>query len=183
MTLERLLQGGEATFADSGYHAANIHDICARSGVGIGTFYAHFEHKRQLLQKVIVERTPLTSRLLSAEDLTDHQRLISRLRTVVDDRKTSRIWRAWHEAVLEDAEVADFNAAWREELVQELAVKVAGARALAGSSRKQLAPTVVAWSIMTLTRQLAIHDRRGAPDVPELAQLIQELVLGALDVD
>lgn len=35
----RLLNGAEATFSERGYHAATIHDICARAGVGIGTFY------------------------------------------------------------------------------------------------------------------------------------------------
>ncbi len=182
-TLDRLLDGAQATFSERGYHAANIQEICARSSVGIGTFYAHFAHKYELLQKLVVERAPLAARLLSAEDLIDRERLIGVIRKVADDAKMSGLWRAWHEAMLEEAEVTEFSAQWRNELIHMLAQKVAAARVLARSEGKHLAPMVVAWSIITLTRQLAIYDRRGAPDVQELAQLIEELVLGSLDVD
>ena len=182
-TLDRLLDGAQATFSERGYHAANIQEICARSSVGIGTFYAHFAHKHELLQKVVVERAPLAARLLSAEDLIDRERLTGVIRTVVDDAKMSGLWRAWHEAMLEEPEITEFSAVWRNDLIGELAVKVADARMLARSNKKHVAPMVVAWSIVTLTRQLGIYDRRGAPDVGDLAQLIEELVLGSLDVD
>ena len=182
-TLDRLLAGAQATFSERGYHAANIQEICARSSVGIGTFYAHFAHKHELLQKLVVERAPVAARLFSAEDLTDRERLIGVIRKVADDPRMSGLWRAWHEAMLEEAEIKEFSAVWRNELIAELALKVADARVLARSEAKRLSPMVVAWSIITLTRQLAIYDRRGAPDVQELAQLIEELVRGSLDVD
>src|SRR5438477_4127047 len=84
-TLERLIDGAQATFAERGYHAANIHEICARADVGIGTFYAHFDHKRELLQQVVVERGVLLSRVLVADDLLDRKRLVAALRKAVDD--------------------------------------------------------------------------------------------------
>jgi len=84
-SLERLLAGARSTFAERGYRAANIHEICARSNVGIGTFYAHFDHKRQLLQRVFIERGVLLSRLVTPADLLDHDRLVACLRSASDD--------------------------------------------------------------------------------------------------
>jgi hypothetical protein len=37
-------------------------------------------------------------------------------------------------------------------------------------------PAVVAWTILTLTRELGIYDRTSAPGAEELAELIYRLV-------
>src|SRR5258708_38624565 len=62
-SLERLLDGAQEVFARHGYRAANVNEICARSKVGIGTFYAHFDHKRDLLRQVYVERVLSSGKL------------------------------------------------------------------------------------------------------------------------
>ena len=83
-TLERLLDGAVEVFAKRGYHAANVREICARSGVGIGTFYAHFGHKRELLRRVFLDRAVPFSRLVTPADLLDHDLLVACLRAAVD---------------------------------------------------------------------------------------------------
>ena len=182
-SLDRLLDGAQATFAERGYHAANIHEICARASVGIGTFYAHFDHKRELLQKVMVERATLLSGLLSPEDLLDRERLVARLRTVLDDPVDAGLWRAWHEAILEEADIARFHAQWRVARLKVLTTVVADARKRTSRKGRRIPAPVVAWSITTLALELTIHDRRGAPDLVKLAQLIRELVLGTIGPD
>src|SRR5258708_14931637 len=97
-SVERLIAGAFASFAEHGYRAASIHDICAQAGVGIGTFYAHYEHKRELLPEVMLARAPLISRLLAAADFHDRVRLGLQLPALVDDTMAIGLRRAWHAA-------------------------------------------------------------------------------------
>jgi AcrR family transcriptional regulator len=157
--------------------------IAASSNVGIGNFYGHFDHKRELLQTLMVERAPLLSRVLAPDDLLDRDRLVERLRITVDDPIASGMWRAWHEAVLEERDVARFHSRWFGESQKELAATVVEARKRSKRKGRLIIAPVAAWTIMTLARELGIHDRRGAPDVGALAQVIQEVAFGKLDVD
>jgi len=112
-TVDRLLDGAQATFAQRGYRAANIHEICARSKVGIGTFYAHFDDKRQLLKRVCLERSFLMTTNVTPAILRDRAQLVGFLRKVNDDPGAAGLLRAWYEAVLEEPEIARFHAEWR----------------------------------------------------------------------
>ena len=105
-TLERLMDGAQETFAERGYGAAHIHEICARSNVGIGTFYAHFDHKRELLQRVCVERSVLLTTTMTPAILRDHGQLVAFLRRANDDPVAAGMLRAWYEAVLEEPDIA-----------------------------------------------------------------------------
>jgi len=177
-SLARLLDGAQAIFAERGYHAANVHEICARSNVGIGTFYAHFDHKRDLLQRVFVERV---LRSPTADDLLDHVRLIAALEHAADDPKVAGLLRAWYEAVLDEPDLARFHADWRPSFLNELAATIAEARKRAPSDGPRHDPAVVAWTMATLSREMAIHDRRGLPDLDTLARLLEELMFGTLE--
>ena len=179
-SLDRLLAGAQSTFAERGYRAANIHEICARANVGIGTFYAHFDHKRQLLQRVFVERAVLLSRLVTPGDLLDHDRLVACLRSANDDPIAAGLLRAWYEAVLEEPEVARFHAEWRPTTLKTLAATIEEARRLAPTTGSRIDPSVIAWTMATLSRELAIHDRSGTPDTEALARFFETLVLGTL---
>src|SRR5260370_12308305 len=101
-SVERLIAGAFASFAEHGYRAASIHDICAQAGVGIGTFYAHYEHKRELLREVMLARAPLISRLLVAADFHDRARLLVQLRPLVDHPIAPAICRALRRAGLHE---------------------------------------------------------------------------------
>ncbi|MDP9251599.1 MAG: TetR/AcrR family transcriptional regulator [Chloroflexota bacterium] len=160
-----------------GFNAATIHEICSRAGVGIGTFYAHFGRKSELLQRVVTERAPVLSELISATDLSDPIALNSRLRTAVDDPRSIGLWRAWHDAVLQDGEIAKFHAQLRRRVRDELTTTIEQARTLKGDARWRVDPRVVAWTMLTLARELTIHDRDGgAPDIETTADLITQLV-------
>jgi AcrR family transcriptional regulator len=179
-SLERLLDGAQATFAERGYSAANIKEICARSNVGIGTFYAHFDHKRDLLQRVCVERTFLLTTNMTSAILRDHGRLVAFLRKVNDDPAAAGLLRAWYEGVLEEPELARFHATWRASTLKVLAATVAQAQADVPSKARRLDPALVAWTMATLSREMGIHDRKSAPDMSTLATLIEQLVFGRL---
>jgi AcrR family transcriptional regulator len=182
-SVDRLLDGAQATFIERGYHAASVHDICSRANVGIGTFYAHFDHKRELLQKLVVDRAPLLSRLLTADDLLDRARLVKQLRRALDEPVSAGMWRAWHEAVAEEADLARFHSEWFAESHGELTAIVVEARKRSKRKGRRVSAPVAAWITMTLARELGIGERSRAPAIAELAQVIQEFVLGVLDVD
>jgi AcrR family transcriptional regulator len=178
--IERLLDGAQRVFAERGYRAASVSEICARSAVGIGTFYAHFGHKRELLKRICVERSVLLTLTLTADDLLDHDHLVARLGTVIDDPAAAGLLRAWYEAVLEEPEIARFHATWRESTLKHFAATVAQAQGRSASPGPWLDPAIVSWSVATLAREMAIHDRGGAPDTDGLARLIGELVFGPI---
>jgi AcrR family transcriptional regulator len=177
-TLERLLDGAQETFAERGYRAAGIQEICARAKVGIGTFYTHFEHKRELLQRVCVERSVLLTTSMTPAILRDHNELVAFLRRVNDEPVAAGLLRAWYEAVLEEPETARFHAEWRASTLKVLAASVAEAQRQTASQAPRRDPAVAAWAMATLSREMAIHDRSGAPDMETLARLIEELVFG-----
>ena len=178
-SFRRLLDGAEATFVERGYSAATIHDICARAGVGIGTFYTHFGRKSELLRQVMVVRAPVLSRILTTKDLGDSELLAAGLRKTVNDPRSVALWRAWHDAVLQEDDLARFHTEWRSAVRDELTAMIEQTRAAKPEQGRQMDAKFVAWTMMTLARELAIHDRTGgAADVETAADLITRLVSG-----
>jgi AcrR family transcriptional regulator len=175
-TLERLLVGARQIFVERGYRAASIQEICARSKVGIGTFYTHFEHKRELLKRVFLDHATPFSSLVTPDDFLDHGRLVACLRTALDDPVVTGLFRAWYEAVLEEPEIARFHAEWRPATLEQLAATIAEAQKRSPSTGPRLDPSVLAWTVGTLAREIGIHERNGAPDVEALARLFEQLV-------
>lgn len=52
-----ILDAAEAVFAERGFHGARIQDIAARARTAVGTVYNHFEHKDDVLNALLEERT------------------------------------------------------------------------------------------------------------------------------
>jgi len=173
-SIDRLLDGAQATFAERGYHAANVHEICARANVGIGTFYAHFDHKRDLLKRLFVDRI---LRSPTPEDLLDHERLVASLEHAADKPAIAGLLRAWYEAIPDEPDLARFQSEWRPAYLMELAATITEARKRSSAKARQ-DPAVVAWTMATLSREVAIHDRRGVPDLETLAGLLEGLLFG-----
>lgn len=178
-SVERLLDGAESVFAERGYHNANIHEICTRANVGIGTFYAHFDHKRQLLQRVMRERAVTVIDAITVDDLLDAKRLEAKLHTIVDEPLSAGLWSAWHEAVHEHKDLHEFHGEWRGRVLGQLAEIVKAARVRAGVvGPSQFEPKVVAWTMMVMLRALAVHERAGSPELDVIARFTQSLVFG-----
>lgn len=51
-TRRRILQSAEACFAESGYEAAGVAEICQRAAVSKGAFYHHFPSKQAVFQEL-----------------------------------------------------------------------------------------------------------------------------------
>jgi AcrR family transcriptional regulator len=175
-SLDRLLDGAAATFAERGYHQATIHDICAQAKVGIGTFYSHFDSKTQLLEHLMVERAVTLPQLLSADDLADVGTLAARLRITLDDPAACALWRAWHDGVAEDPALARAQAKWRKTALRQLTALIVKARKDHPAKARRLDASAAAWVMMLFARDLAIRNREGAPSIDTVARVLHELV-------
>ncbi len=63
-----IIQAAFTEFSERGYHQTAIADIAKRLGIGHGTFYRHFENKRDILEHVINEVTSKIIAAMSAEN-------------------------------------------------------------------------------------------------------------------
>lgn len=48
--IERVLDAAHALFLEQGYDGAKLSDVCQRAGIAYGTFFNHFDEKRDLLR-------------------------------------------------------------------------------------------------------------------------------------
>lgn len=63
-----ILEAAFLEFSERGYHQTAISDIAKRLGIGHGTFYRHFENKRDILQHVISDIMQKIMALLTGEN-------------------------------------------------------------------------------------------------------------------
>lgn len=63
-----IIEAAFLEFSERGYHQTAISDIAKRLGIGHGTFYRHFENKRDILDKVIVDTMFKITALLADEN-------------------------------------------------------------------------------------------------------------------
>ena len=63
-----ILDAAFMEFSERGYHQTAISDIAKRVGIGHGTFYRHFENKRDILQHVISETMQKIMALLTGDN-------------------------------------------------------------------------------------------------------------------
>ena len=63
-----ILDAAFIEFSERGYHQTAISDIAKRVGIGHGTFYRHFENKRDILQHVISETMQKIMALLTGDN-------------------------------------------------------------------------------------------------------------------
>lgn len=63
-----IIQAAFEEFSARGYHQTAISDIARRLGIGHGTFYRHFQNKRDILEHVIDEVSGRVGAALAAEN-------------------------------------------------------------------------------------------------------------------
>jgi TetR/AcrR family transcriptional regulator, mexJK operon transcriptional repressor len=106
---ECLKSAGLMLFGEKGYENTSISDVARRANLAVGTFYQHFNSKRQLLLTLMDDLLEKLSRLsLSPAPSTDKRTLIHGLLSsaFAHDLQYLGAYRAWQEAVLSDAKLA-----------------------------------------------------------------------------
>src|SRR2546427_7969208 len=108
--LGRILDAAGEAFAERGYHATTIQDICRRARVSVGTFYSHFRDKHELITRLMEDDTAIRTFLLVGGNLTDASTVTQLISRFLENPLASGLWRAWREAVLDDARLRPVDA-------------------------------------------------------------------------
>lgn len=134
---ERLKAAGLALFGDKGWERTSIDEIARRANLPVGSFYQHFESKRQLLLALMDELLKELAQLgLRPGNVTDIQQGLRTLlaRAFSGDLRYLGAYRAWREAAFSDLGLAHKEQrirAWTSARVSRLfhaLQKVPGAR-------------------------------------------------------
>ena len=92
-TRERLLESGQALFADQGLHKVTTHDIAAHAGVAAGTFYNHFKDKHALFRELVdaaVDELHQRTELVRDDDAPAADRLRAHATAMIDFAEANR---------------------------------------------------------------------------------------------
>ncbi|GAC1310204.1 MAG: TetR/AcrR family transcriptional regulator [Vulcanimicrobiaceae bacterium] len=177
---EALLDAALGAFAESGYDTSTIDEIARRAGVPVGGFYLHFRSKRQALL-VLMDR--LLGELERLEPVLGGDAKAA-IATLV--REALRVdiaylgaYRAWHEAVLRDDELAILHESidiWTTARIA-LLIEAVGA---APNARRDVEPAVLARILNTLFWRLT---ELRAGDQAAILHTVTALVVHAIFVD
>jgi AcrR family transcriptional regulator len=106
---EALLAAALALFAERGFEATSVEEIATHAGLAVGGFYSYFRSKRQallvLMDRLLAELAALS---LDVPPGTPPQAIVMGLvhAGLRVDWAYAGAYRAWHEVILRDAELA-----------------------------------------------------------------------------
>jgi len=106
---ERLKSAALALFAEKGFEATSVEEICRRAKLAVGTFYQHYRSKRQLLLALMDELLENLSGLdLRPQSAADVRAALHGIlsRAFSHDLRYLGAYRAWQQAALSDPELA-----------------------------------------------------------------------------
>jgi AcrR family transcriptional regulator len=139
VTVERLLDAALATFADLGFHAASVEDICRRGGFTRGAFYSSFSTKDELFMALFRRETAakmarLETQLAGFEAADDPiATVVERcLDTLGQDRQWQRVFLEYTLLATRTPAAAATLAEHTRDLFSHLATVIAAAAARAG---------------------------------------------------
>ncbi|WP_114906577.1 TetR/AcrR family transcriptional regulator [Ornithinimicrobium murale] len=74
-TRAKLLEAAEHVFATVGYHEASIVKITEQAGVALGTFYTHFEGKKEIFDEVVLDLSQRVRHAMSEASTGEQDRI------------------------------------------------------------------------------------------------------------
>lgn len=181
----QILDCAKQVFAERGFHAASISDICAAAGIGRGTLYLYFRNKKDVFTALIREVLarvqalvvdggapfPAAETLGRADVLRYSAGKLRRIfQAVFQDEKTLRI--LLREAVGLDASVEALLGEIDDALIGLVTTDLAAAQA-AGIVRADLEPRLTATLMVGGVEKLALSALRGAEPI-DLDRLAHE---------
>jgi len=184
--MRQILDVAKRVFAERGFHAASIADICEAAGIGRGTLYQYFANKRSVLTAILretldrvralmerqqVRRFPAPEKLTRAQVLEfTVAGMRDILRVVFDDEHTLRI--LLREAVGLDVDVEQLLGEIDDTLIGILERELARAQD-AGIVRADLDPKITATLIVGACEKAGLRALRSAAAV-DLDRLARE---------
>ena len=157
---DALLAAALALFGEHGYETVKIEEIATHAGSGVGTFYAYFRSKQQLLV-VLMQRyleAMLALDLLTVDRTQSLLAIISQAvrRAFVPDRAYAGLWRAWREAAVVDPDLTAIDrqiTAWMDTNVVVLIENFAMLAPLRSDLDRQATATVMNAMLLQLSQQ------------------------------
>lgn len=161
---EALLAAALALFGEHGYETVTIEAIATQAGSGVGTFYAYFRSKQQLLL-LLMQRYLETMLALDLLTIDRTQPLLASIlqgvrRAFVPDQVYAGVWRAWHEAVVVDPELVAIDRqilAWMDANVVILIKNFATLAPLRSELDCQATATVINAMLLQLSQRTVLQ--------------------------
>lgn len=157
-TRAALLLAGRAVFEDVGFTAARIDDVCARAGVGHGTFYLYFGSKEALLREVAeaaISDMFAGTRVGSVRPADDRERLqIANQRYLEVWRRNSKIMRVIEQVAVGHSGFRQLLLAHREQFIDRIARSVEKQQE-AGRARPDLPPRLASLALAAMVERFS----------------------------
>ena len=157
---EALLTAALVLFGEHGYEMVKVEEIATRADSGVGTFYAYFRSKQQLLL-VLMQRYLETMLALDLLRIDRTQSLLANIlqtvrRAFAPDRAYAGLWRAWREAALVDPDLIVIDrqiTAWMDTNVVMLIENFAMLVPLRSDLDRQATATVINAMLLQLSQR------------------------------
>ncbi len=178
---QKLLDAALLLFQEHGYDATSIEDIAQQAGVAVGGFYQHFRSKRQVL---LVLMDGLLQKFGKMDLQLGSEANIATLTPIVRNALTidwayAGAYRAWREAILQDAALSALNRQVTDWTRTRLVEVLKGMQQLPGA-RSNLDTATMAWVLDLWFWQLA-----GTPadNLDAIVRVVTDLLYHALFQD
>lgn len=168
ITQERLIDAAGSVFAERGYAATTIRQICQRAGVSIGSFYHHFEGKPGLTARLFErghERVLATLVRMDVRRPATIESVVGELLSGGD----AALYRALREATEVEPSLADVSTYYWASIHGRVVAVVKAGRAPA-DEEYALDAGSVAWTFLALVREAIAG--RGAPTARAIATVV-----------
>ncbi len=180
VTRTRLVASATTLFARLGLHGVTTHDIAREAGVAAGTFYLHFQDKRQILREIVFEAVGELERRL--DEAT--QAAGGRLEAAVGNRAEELLRFAEENRNLvrivfgREQEVADVGADVLDRLA-ESSERVWRTRIETGDAPRDLHPVVVAQAQLGMLSRVVAWwaEEPGRADRRDVVRTLTQLQL------
>ncbi len=153
---QKLLDAAMLLFQEHGYDATSIEDIAQQAGVAVGGFYQHFRSKRQvllvLMDGLLQEFSKMDLPLGPEANIATLTLIVRKALTV--DWAYAGAYRAWREAILQDAALSALNRQVTDWTRTRLVDVLKGMQQLPGA-RPNLDTATMAWVLDLWFWQLA----------------------------
>jgi AcrR family transcriptional regulator len=178
---QKLLDAALLLFQEHGYDATSIEDIAQQAGVAVGGFYQHFRSKRQvllvLMDGLLQEFGKMDLQLGSEANIATLTPIVRNALTI--DWAYAGAYRAWREAILQDAALSALNRQVTDWTRTRLVEVLKGMQQLPGA-RSNLDTATMAWVLDLWFWQLA-----GTPadNLDAIVRVVTDLLYHALFQD
>ena len=171
-TRARLIDAAVSAFAEQGYAATSVHDICARAELSVGSFYYHFDDKASITLGILESEHAAVTRRLEAIDMRRANSIEETLNELLNGPRTP-LYRGLREAAEVERHVAELAAELTRVTQDGLA---AITRARQGGDRYRLEPRPIAWAFIAMIRA-AIADAANIDLARGIAEIVHHSVL------